>query len=373
MAEELQELGLETRVEPFKFSDDLYGNVAVHFGLASLGTALSGLTPHLGLALHLLVGFSYYADSTRQGYLLRRLFPFRPSQNVLGLLPAQDEPALRIVMIAHADAGPTGLLYDPRAVTLLTGRLPKPLRFMERTLAVATWSQFVLAAMELSRIVIGPLGVVIRPLEHIVNLPNLLAALVAGEISLRRHTVPGANDDLSGVAALPILAARLSRTKHPDVELVFVVSGCEEASLGGADALARSMSGTWNRENTVVLGLDSLANGELRYLHPEGEVVETYVPKWLIDVIDGVAEESNVTISPYQPPVGGSDIAAFQAHGYDGVCLAGIDAELGTPRHNHQPSDTLENLEIEPLMAAIDFAEQLVEGIVRQRLGGASG
>ena len=367
--EELERLGLETRVEPFTFNDDLYGNVALHFGIGSLGTAVSGLSPHLGFVLHLLAGVSYWADSTRRGYLLRRLLRFRPSQNVLATLPAEGEPALRVVLIAHADAGPTGLLYNPRIVRLLTGALPKPLAFMERSLAVATWSQFVLAALDLTRIVLGPAGVVVRPVEHVVNLPGLIAAVVAAEVSLRREIVPGANDNLSGVAALPVLAARLAESKRPDVELVFVVSGCEEASLGGADALAKAMASRWDRERTVILGLDSLANGDLVYLHPEGEVVPTPVPTWLIGAVEEVAVASGVTVGSYQPPVGGSDVAAFMANGYDGLCLVGIDPELGAPRHNHLPTDVPENLDMNALMSAIDFAEQLVGHIVSHRLG----
>jgi len=74
-------------------------------------------------------------------------------------------------------------------------------------------------------------------------------------------------------------------------------------------------------------------------------------------------------VGSYQPPVGGSDVAAFMANGYDGLCLVGIDPELGAPRHNHLPTDVPENLDMNALMSAIDFAEQLVGHIVSHRLG----
>ncbi len=372
LKKELERLDLEVDLEEFRFNENLYANVALHFGLGSLGTAISGVAPYLAFVLHMLAGLSYWADSTRKGYVLRRLFPFRLSQNVIAKLPAEGgkEPALRVVIIGHADAGLTGLMYNPRVVKLLTGgKLPGILSFMERPLATATRTQFVLAALDLARLALGPAGLALRPLEHLINIPGFLSFVMSAEVALRNEVVPGANDNLSGAAALPVLASRLSGSKHPDVELIFVLSGSEEASLGGADALAKARTSAWRRDRTVIIGLDSLANGELRYLRTEGEVVETPAPQWLIQVVEDAARSRKVEISPFDVPVGGSDVAAFLAHGYDGICLAAIDAELECPRHNHLPSDTPENLDLGQLIRSIDVAEEVVHGVIQRRLG----
>ena len=189
------------------------------------------------------------------------------------------------------------------------------------------------------------------------------------EAVLRNEIVPGANDNLSGTAALPILAKRLAKSKPADVELVFGVTGCEEASLGGADALARDMEGVWDKSKTVILGLDTLTNGELQYVEIEGEVTPMPIPAWLKDTLDHTAasEPRFNPVKGFEIPVGGTDVAAFLAHGWEGVCLTALDPELGAPRHYHLPSDTPENLDLDQLMLSIDFAEQLIREIMKRR------
>ncbi|MBN2357931.1 MAG: M28 family peptidase [Deltaproteobacteria bacterium] len=367
---EFERLGLQTEVEEFRFNDNLYANVALHFGLASAATAVSPLLPAVACALHTLAGASYYADSTRRGYLLRRLLGFKRSQNVLGRLPADGEPALRVIALGHVDAAFTGLIFDERFVRLFSATsAPPPLDRVQRGLALATYCQFALAGFDLARTVLGPLTWPLRPIEHLLNVPGTLSALFALETVLRDRIVPGANDNLTGAVALCALARRLAPLKPDDVELLFVATGCEEASLGGADALIRRHGEEWPRDRTVFIALDSLTNGELRYLDREGEVRRTPVVPWLAEILarTAAAEPRFASVTPFEPPVGGSDAAACMAHGYPAVGLTCIDPELGSPRHYHQLSDTPANLDLDQLMVSIDYAELLVRELIRSR------
>ncbi|MGI5862645.1 MAG: M28 family peptidase [Myxococcales bacterium] len=369
MSAELARLGLAIEEHPFAFNDNLYANLVLHFGLATAGTAVSGLFPLAGLLLHLTAGGSYLADSARRAYVLRRLLGFKPARNILATLPAKGEPKLRIVLAAHADAAFTGLLFSPPMVKRMAGRrLPG---MLERFMALATYSNFALAGFDLLRVFLGPLTLPLRPVEALLTVPSALTFLINAEVALRKRVVPGANDNLSGVAALPVLATRLAAVKPPEVELVFAVTGCEEASMGGADALARDRLKEWDRARTVVLALDSIANGELRYIDIEGEVVRRPAPSWLIETMDEVArsEPRFRDVTGYTPPVGGTDAAAFLAHGYDSIALICVDEELGCPRQYHLPTDDPEHLELDPLMKSIDFAERFVHAVIRRRLG----
>jgi hypothetical protein len=371
MRAELERLCLSSEDHPFAFNDNLCANLALHFGMATAGTAISGLFPLAGLLMHLTAGGSYFADSARRGYVLRRLLRFKPSQNLLATMPAEGEPKLRIVVAAHCDAAYTGLLFDPRMVRLMVGRrLPG---ILERFLALATWSQLALAGLDVARIFLGPLTLPLRPLEALLTVPSALAFVIGAETGVRKRVVPGANDDLSGVAALPVLAARLAAKKPSDVELVFAVTGCEEASMGGADALARDKLAVWDRANTVVLVLDSINNGDLAYIHTEGEVWRTPVPSWLVSLLKETAGADSrfAGLVGMAPPVGGTDAAAFLAHGYDSVGICCIDPKLGVPREYHLPTDDPEHLEMDPLMKGIDFAEAAIHAIIRRRLGEA--
>ena len=369
---EFEKLGLAIREHTFEFSDHLYKNSLLHAIPPILGTTISGIAPAVALPLHLLPAVSYYLESTRKAYLGRRLLGFKPSRNILGILPAETPaPALRIVICAHVDAAFTGFFFRESTIKAVGRDAPLGLKSVHRGVELAVRTQVALAAIDLVRMFVGPLALPLRPLEWLLTLPSALLTAIHTDVVLRDQIVPGANDDLSGVSALPLLARRLAAWKRPEVELVFAATGCEEASLGGGDAIARDFDGEWDKTRTVVLGLDGLANGDLRFAAVEGEVVAGRIPAWLEDTCNEVSasEPRFAEVTPFEIVVGGSDISAFLARGWEGVCLVCVDPEIGAPRHYHLPEDTPENLEIDKVLYSVDYAEKLVHAIVKRRLG----
>jgi len=364
----LEAEGLSTHLHSFEFNDNIHENFVLHFGLGTLGTLLSGVAPRTAFALHAGSAASYWAESTRRAYVLRRLLGFKSSQNLIGVLPAEGEPSLRIVFIAHIDAAFTGLAFDSRVISVAHGQPPFGLRSLKRPIAFATRAQVALAGIDLLRSVVGPFAWPLRPLEFLLTLPSAMIFLFNLEILVRNEMVAGANDDLTGVACLPVLASRLAN-KPSDVELVFVASGAEETSLGGADALARDMGGTWDKDKTVIIALDTLSLGELLFIETEGEVVRTPIPAWLRDVVVDVAgsDERFSGVHGFEPPLGGTDAAAFLAHGWNAVALTCIDPALGTAGNYHQPSDTPDSLNLDQVLLAVDFAERLAERLIERR------
>lgn len=363
MSHELAQLGLAPTFRPFRFNDNLHENMMLHFGLGVLGTAVSGLAPAAGLALHAAAAGSYWADVSRRGYFLRRLLRFKDVHNLVAVAPARGSGPVRrrIVFVAHADAGFTGWIFDPRVVK----RAEDGPAFLRRPIELATKSIAALAGFDALRLVFGPLTLPLRPIEWALTVPAFLTFAVNAQIALENTVVTGANDNLSACAALPILARRLMPSVPPDVELVFVVTACEEAHLGGADALAREMTGAWGKAETAIVALDGLTNGELHAIETEGEVTRIRGTPWLRDVARAVARDLGVPggLAPISPPAGGSDAGPFLAHGYDGIAIVCIDPKLGAPRHYHHPDDTLDNLDLDQLMRSIDFCEALALAI----------
>ena len=363
LGDELAQLGLAPTFRPFEFNDNLHHNMMLHFGLGVLGTAVSGVAPAAGLALHAAAAGSYWADVSRRGYFLRRLLPFKQAHNLVAVAPARGPGPVRrrIVFVAHADAGFTGWVFDPRVVE----RAEQGPGFLRRPIELATKATAALAGFDALRMVLGPLTLPLRPLEWALTLPAAMTFALNAQIALKNTVVPGANDNLSACAALPVLARRLVPTVPPDVELVFVVTACEEAHLGGADALARETSDAWGKAETAVIALDGLTNGELHYIETEGEVSRMDVTPWLRDTAQAVARDLGVPggIQPISPPAGGSDAGPFLARGFDAIAIVCVDPALGAPRHYHHPSDTLDNLDLDQLLRSIDFAEALAHAI----------
>lgn len=381
VADELARLGLEGRFETFRFVDNLYAVLALHFGVGLVGWAVAGRRPMAGAALHALAGGSYLADTTRRAEVLRRALPQRESQNLVVRRPAASgTPRLRIVTLAHIDAAYTGWLFDPRFVRRFAHKgVHAP--WMARSLGQATEAELAAAVAAAARATFGggarPTGSgsrrvarSLRRAEHLLALPALIAFVLNAQVVWRDETVPGATDDLSGVAATVLLAARLQRGAHPDVEHVFVITGAEEAGTGGARRLVAAHRHEWDPATTVVVGLDGLSNGEL-FWALEGELRPAPIDAELDAALRAAAASDPrfARVGPFEIPVGSTDAKPFACAGYPATSIICTDLELGSPRHYHHPQDTPDALDWVRFGEAVDFAELALREIVVRRLG----
>lgn len=362
----LADLGLATEVQPFVFSTSQHANLALHFGLGTLGTLVGGFLPPLGVALHAASTASYVAESSQRWYLLRRLLPRRPSQNVVATLPARGGLRRRVVFLAHADAGFTGWLHHPYLKRIAaSGQLPAYLSFLERPVAAAAQAQATLMAMGAARTVLGPLGIPFRPVDYPLGLPSLAVFLMNLQALIHDRVVPGANDNLSGLVTLPVLARRLRQDRPAGLEVVLVATGCEEAGFGGADALAERTKGVWTPEETTVVAIDSVGLGEPRYTVAEGEVIRRDVPDHLVERLRFLAQRDLRfgAVRGLEVPAGGTDAGPFLARGFDACTLTRVDPLTGAPPHYHLPADTVDRLDLERILATVDLAEALAREI----------
>ncbi|MFO0618666.1 MAG: M28 family peptidase [Polyangiaceae bacterium] len=357
------ELGLKADLEPFTFNENLYATIALHMGTAVLGSLVAKRFPRLGFALHAASALSYALDSTRKAFLLRRIFPFKPSQNVVATLPSTGPMRLRIVFVSHGDAAFTGLVFHPEFVRRFGSRggpLAKP---MQASVAATA----LLAGLDALSIA-GASGRVVDWARRVLTIPPLVAFALNADVTARDRIVPGASDNLSGVAGGVLLAKRFLAKPLSGVELVFVTTGCEEAGLGGAQALAESRDSAWSRANTIVITIDGLSGGKLHTFR-EGEVFPIDVPSELVEAVDHVraSDPRFADVTPYTIPVGGTDVVPFAKLGFDGISIGRVDPELHTPRNYHLPSDTLEAMDPAEIVESLDFVEALTRELARRR------
>jgi hypothetical protein len=358
---ELEALGYRLDWRPFTWTQSLYASLLLHFGTAALATGVGFSAPFLGAFLHALVALSYALESLRKGLVLRSLFPRIASQNLVATRPARSTRRKRLVLIAHADAAYTGLVFTPSIIKAATKQPPPGLGWFKKQLGIATASVAVMAGLEL----VAGLGVWSAPgwLRGLVTIPAVLTALANLDVVLRNRVVPGAADNLSGCTACVELAWRLEGRLPDDVELVIVISGAEEAGTGGAQRLAEQIaaSGEWTPSDTIVLGLDTLTNGTLRVLE-EGELWPLPIAKPLLDAVADVnaAQPEVAPVTVYVVPTGATDVLPFLVRGFPSVSLTCIDPDIGAARHYHHPTDTWSNMDDGQLGASIDFAERLI-------------
>jgi hypothetical protein len=310
-------------------------------------------------------------DSTHCAYWLRRLFRYHDSRNLLGTSVATGAMRHRIVFLGHADAASTGLLFTPWLVSLTAKyRYPRPLNLLRKQMLIGVGSFLLFALVEavdwLFTLSLGESTIVFATAFGL-TLVWSVAMLLNLEVAVRWRVVPGANDNLTGCAALPILARRLLVDQPADVEFVFAVTGCEETGAGGANALVAEKLAIWDPKQTTIIGVDSISGGELR-CYREGEFWPHRTAPWLRKILDRVAEQDERFggLLPYDPPAGMTDYAPFRSRGYDGLTLCRIDPSLGTPCNYHRMSDTLENLDLDSVAVAIDAVEVVARAIMKE-------
>lgn len=366
----LDALGVDNRFEAFRWNESLYATMALHFGVGVVATALAPMRPWLAAAMHFGAGISYWADSSRTGYLLRRLLPSKRSQNLLATLPARGERRLRIVLLAHCDAAFTGWVFHPRLVAVAGGgRTGESQPYHARSIEMATDALFASGVLALLRGAVGLGGPVVRGLELALAVPAALTAALNLQVVAQNEPVIGAADNLSGVAALFALLARWQTDPLPeDVEIVLGFTGSEEAGTGGAYRLWEAHREEWGPEDTVVLGVDTVSNGELRWF-VEGEMAPVPPAPWLVQSLEAVAasDPAFARVRPFRIPVGATDVMPFVAHGYDGVTIGCVDTEYGAPRHYHHPTDTPDNVDYDRLVEGVGFVDSLVREIAIRR------
>ena len=350
---------------PYRFNSSLYGVIALHFALAILAGLLVLVHPAIALITHLLVAISYFGDSQKRFFLLRRLLPWSEGHNLIVTYPAQGEVRSRVVLLAHADAAPTGWIFRPALARLCNeNRYGGALTFLRKPLLVAVIILVLVILIDLVMLTAGRSPwwlTVVYVLGHGYFLSVVLLTL---QVVLNRQVVDGANDNLTSCAAIAVLARRFAAVPEEGVELVFGITGGEEAGDGGSSALARDMRGRWDPSNTLVVALECLGSGQLRVLE-DGELFSHRTPDWLMTAVEQSAGAHQQPISRYRLPAGCTDVLPFLVRGYEGTCFVRIDPNNGVPENYHLPGDRPENLSYRQLAEAIDFTERFVREVSR--------
>lgn len=363
LAEELSPTVAEIRRQEFRSARRLYAVYSLHFALTLVGSLVFLLHPLAAIPLHLAPLVLYPLESSRRWTPLRRLAPQVASSNLIATLRALAKPRIRFVLVAHADAAPTGLLFHPAILrTVCSERIPSFLRrqmplFLLLTACLAVHDATYWWAGDFRAILywVGGLGG-----AGFLTFANLQLA-VTSRIS------PGANDNASGCACLPPLAERLAGSLPADCDAVFVASGAEEAGASGAFALLAAEQDEWSRDNTIVIAVDSVGAGELR-CHVEGEIVRLPIAPSLMDAIrEAAAADGEIDeVREYHAPAGATDAAPFRRAGYPAVAISRIDPLLGAPRAYHTMRDDSTQIDGATMAHTIEFVERLVLILARQ-------
>ena len=359
IARRLRACGCEAEVEEAEFHAG-YAGLMRGLSLAGSAAGILALAARelrpAAAAVAALAGAAIADDIANGPRLARRLMQRRePTWNVVGR--TGDPDATRtLVLLAHHDAAPTGLIFDDRVQAWVGERFP---RLIERTnTAVPLWWG-PLAAHGL--IAAGALTG--RRRLALLGLCGTALSVAAFHDIARSPVVPGANDNLSGVAVLVGLAERLRAEPLEGLRVLLVSCGAEEVIQGGIGSFARSHFPRLPPDRTWFLNLETVGSPQLILLEGEGPVVmEDYCDSGFRDTVARCAEHAGASLRRGFRARSSTDAVIPSRAGYPTATLSSINRYKALANY-HRMSDTPAHLDYATVAAALDVAEALARSL----------
>lgn len=322
----------------FRFQSSFGLAQGLHFAVAAVAAVLG----RRGLAAASLASFELEYSGRRQW--LRRLLPAGEGTSVVARLAARGRRSATVVLVAHHDAANTGLIWHPRllaagdARAARTGRRPSLALLSEAAMVAASLSR-----LGLTRAVAAGL--------------LLTAAGLSVEVE-RGGTVPGANDNASGVAAVVSLVEQLAEQRPEGLEVVVVLPGCEESGMGGMAAWLRRHGAALDPGTTLVVGLDTIGSGEPVALEAEGGLWPVRYRDEDVRLAERAAQRIGVPLRRWRLGAWTDPVLARLA-GLRTVSLVSV-RDGGFPEY-HRPTDTPEIIDWQSVANCQALAQALIE------------
>ncbi len=295
----------------------------------------------------------------RYRLLLDPLYCTTASMNVFARWESTKETRRRIILNAHMDAAYEWRYHYrwPRAFPWLVpyGLLGLPLMVLIDLVAVG----FVFVAPHSDALIY--LG-----LAQALLLPGFVLSLFFTDFNT---TVPGANDNLSGVfIALGVAKAlcapgqRLART-----EIACLITGSEEAGLRGAKAWAARHAGELADCETVILTLDTLRDLDHMVVYDRDLNGTVRNDAALSALVQSAAKTCGYDIPLASIPLGSTDAAAFTQAGLRATALCAMDPAPADFYHTRR--DDVDAMDAGCVAAAIAVVAETVRQFDDGKLG----
>jgi hypothetical protein len=243
-----------------------------------------------------------------------------------------------LVVLAHHDAPQTGILFDQTLQRRVYELAPKVIE-RARTGLPQWW---VGVAGPLCTIAAAARG---RPrLARCGLLLGLFGAAIVADV-WRSKTVPGANDNLSGVASLVALAELLRERPLPDLRVLLVSCGAEETLQDGVRAFIARHRADLTPASTCFVNLDTIGSPHPVMLEAEGPVwMESSAGRWLRDELAACAVHLQIPLRRGFRARASTDSIIPSRAGYPTATLISM-TDWRAPANYHLLSDIPENLD----------------------------
>jgi acetylornithine deacetylase/succinyl-diaminopimelate desuccinylase-like protein len=259
-----------------------------------------------------------------------------------------------LVLMAHHDAAPTGVVFDDSAQRKANDLLPDVIEAIDTALPM-WWPVIAGPALSAIGAVTGRRGLAGAGLV-------LSAGSAASFADIARHRiVPGANDNLSGVAVLVAIAESLQAAPVEGLRVLLASCGAEEVLQGGVYGFVERHLKPLDPSRTWVLNVDSVGSPRLIMLEGEGPVVmEDYCGPAFRDRVARAAADAGVELRRGMRARTSTDAVVTSHAGYPTATISSMTAWKGLSNY-HKHTDTPENVD----HGTVERAAALADAVVR--------
>jgi Zn-dependent M28 family amino/carboxypeptidase len=177
--------------------------------------------------------------------------------------------------------------------------------------------------------------------------------------------VPGANDNLTGVAVLLEVARRLrDEPPPPGVRVILLSAGAEEANQEGMLAFGRRHFGHLSRRRTSFVCLDTVGSPHLLLIEGEGFLRMYEYPEEQKARIVEAAAEAGVDLARGLRFTFATDGLVPLRAGYQVASIGSVTRHL-VPANYHWPTDTADNVDYTSVADVTDVVMAAVRRCAR--------
>ncbi len=320
-------------------------------------------------ALLAVATFAGIVDEAQNGpRIWRRLVRRRRTTvNVIARLGGRDDGGRgaigTLVVLAHHDAPQTGLIFDQTLQRRIYELAP---HVIERVKTPPPQWWIGLA---------GPLSTVVAAVGRrrgFARAGMLIGALgTALMIDVwRSQTVPGANDNLSGVASLVALAELLREEPIPGLRVLLVSCGAEETLQDGIRAFMARHRHELAEGRTWFVNLETVGSPHLAMLEGEGPVwMESHAGPWLRDLLAERARRLEIPLERGFRARASTDSVIPSRAGYPIATLVSI-TDWRSLANYHLPTDIPANLDYSTVVAATRLVYEVARSLPGESAAG---
>jgi hypothetical protein len=353
LRERFESLGCSARIEPEESYDSYWWTIAA-------SSAIGVLAGMLGMRGRRILGFlggllaaASIADEISNGPrpLRRLLLTPKTTWNVVAETGDPDADCT-IVLLAHHDAPHTGAIFNPAPQEALGSAFPDLVENTDTALPI-WWPTFGAPLLVAFGSLFGRRG--------LIRLGKLLGLASVGLLLdiARSPSVPGANDNLSGVAVLVALAAQLKERPVQGIRVVLASCGSEESLQGGIRPFIERHGPSLPTDSTWFLNFDTVASPRLVLLEGEGPIVMEDYPGELRNLVAECAAQAGIALRRGQRARSSTDSVITGRAGYPTACLTSFDRNKSLSNY-HWPTDVPENVDYDTVADAAALGELVI-------------